>query len=429
MLARVILAVTSATSLRLIGLVGLLGWAIAFAVWTAQLPPTSDDGQEAIGGDLISFYTAGTLLLHGQGASLYDLKLQYDTQHVLIGNPEAQSLCSYVNPPLLAIVMAPLALLPLKAAFVGYSMLAFAAFWGGMWLLRSELRIVREHWVAAVGLGFLFPPFCVSITGGQNTALSFLLISGLYVFLRRGRVIAAGVMLGLLSYKPQLGFLIGVLLLVRGEWRVASVAALTVAAHFVGGALVCGWDWPVKLQQTLQNYWPLEHQFNGFKSIALLGACQFMLPEEWWRLVGGGISAALALGAAVLWRRTPIENARFPALYAATVALTLTVSPHTVWYDAGLLLVPCLLLLDLRCAGEMHVSAGTRLVLVAAFFLPACFGFGAALGWQPVAALPLAVLACAAADYIHKRGTAEISRPSCPPDGAPLEPSPAAARI
>jgi len=75
------------------------------------------------------------------------------------------------------------------------------------------------------------------------------------------------------------------------------------------------------------------------------------------------------------------------------VCATILVSPHTQWYDVGLVVLPVLLALNDALEGGMSFSPGGRLTLVAGFLLVPLYRWADALGWQPVILLPLLTLA------------------------------------
>ena len=79
----------------------------------------------------------------------------------------------------------------------------------------------------------------VNLGHGQNGFLSAALLGGALACLDR-RPILAGVFIGLLAYKPQLGLMIPVAFLAGGRWRVVIVAVLTVAGLVLLAGLVFG---------------------------------------------------------------------------------------------------------------------------------------------------------------------------------------------
>ncbi len=390
MLGRAVRHLTSPHVLRLIAVVGVTGGALGLAVHLATNRSLVDRNGEPIGGDFISPYAAGRLVLEGAGARLYDLRLQQRTQGRIIGRPEFRGLCSFVNPPVVAVALAPLALLPFHAAYCLYTGLLLVAYLLGLWFLRPHLPAFRDAWGTVAGLGLLFYPMAITITGGQNTALTFLLLAGAYGCLRRGRAVAAGALLGLLLYKPQFALLPLLLVATQRRYRTLASAGAVAALLYLVGAAVCGFDWPLVMMRSLNAYWPLENRFNGRTSIALVGVCDAAIPHGTGRLIGMILSVAVAGLCLHGWRCCASEGRGLNLGWALAVSGGILVSPHTQWYDAGLLLLSALLVLDARLARAGGVSTAGRAALVAGFCVPPMFGLGETLGFQPVFVLALA---------------------------------------
>jgi len=74
-----------------------------------------------------------------------------------------------------------------------------------------------------------FPPVFVNISHSHNGFLTAALLGTALVVLER-RPWLAGMLFGLLIYKPQFGVLIPLVLIATGRWRAFAGAALTVAA-------------------------------------------------------------------------------------------------------------------------------------------------------------------------------------------------------
>jgi hypothetical protein len=73
-----------------------------------------------------------------------------------------------------------------------------------------------------------FPAVFVNIGHGQNGFLTAALLGGALHLLDRGPWLA-GVLIGLLAYKPQFGVLIPVALLAGGRWNTIGAAAAVAA--------------------------------------------------------------------------------------------------------------------------------------------------------------------------------------------------------
>ena len=84
-----------------------------------------------------------------------------------------------------------------------------------------------------------FPAVMWNMLVGQNGFLTAALI-GLMLLTLDTRPIAAGVLLGLLTYKPQFGILFPIVLAANGQWRVIAAASVTTAALVAASAAVFG---------------------------------------------------------------------------------------------------------------------------------------------------------------------------------------------
>ena len=83
---------------------------------------------------------------------------------------------------------------------------------------------------------FLLPLFCLctpvihSISSGQKGTLLLLIFTGSFVLLKKLQPAKSGVVFALSLFKPYLGVCVGLLMLVRGNWRWVVSTLLTVAA-------------------------------------------------------------------------------------------------------------------------------------------------------------------------------------------------------
>jgi alpha-1,2-mannosyltransferase len=91
----------------------------------------------------------------------------------------------------------------------------------------------------AVLLAIGYPAVFVNLGHGQNGFLSAALLGGALACLER-RPLLAGIFIGLLAYKPQLGLMLPVAFLAGGRWRTILAAALTVAVLVLLTGLVFG---------------------------------------------------------------------------------------------------------------------------------------------------------------------------------------------
>ncbi len=388
-LRRVVHVATDVRTMRLFVAAGVIGWLIAFPAFVISQTQILSRSGQAFGGDFVGFYTAGTMIIAGDGARLYDLEAQRQAQAAIVG-AGYDDLQAYVNPPLLAALFAPLALLPYQAAYVLTCVLLLAALAGAIRILLHPCHCFRPYAGLLLGLTFLFFPISRTITGGQNTALTLLLLALLYQALRGGRPLLAGLALGALTYKPHWAAILGFLLLIRGQVLVLGVAAACAAAHYALGALLLGGDWPLRMLDGLAQFWVLENASNGHNSIALIGLCEHWLGA---RAAPLGLLASAALLAALAWdwRHVRFDQDEFGLHWAAAICAAIVISPHTLWYDAGLVVLSVALAVEFAMVRQVRVSSTARAALLAAFVLFPLHDSLAQRGLQLLPLLPLSV--------------------------------------
>jgi hypothetical protein len=392
----------------LLGATGIIlaVWIGALVVHDARAPGLVDQKGIAIGRDYIAFHGAARLVLDGKGDRLYQPGPQERVQAALLEPATRSGFCYFVNPAFVAAAYVPLALLPYRLAFYSHVLLMFGCLLVGLWLLRRQLPALRPTWPTVVLVCVSSFPMIHTVLGGQNAALSFLLLASAYCALKAGRNTRAGVALGLQLYKPQLALPLLVLLGLGGHLAAVATAAAVGAGLYLLGALCCGWAWPLAMLSQLGGYYrQVERVANGHKHIALPEVVDFSLARpldalglpvlaSTAHLLGLGLAAALLL-LLVLWWRSPQgrEDPQFGLRFGAAVALSLSASLHTQHYDAALLLIPLLLTIELRLRSGIGVSEAARAALIAAYVgLPAVIVTSVArwIRFQPTFLAPLA---------------------------------------
>ncbi len=205
--------------------------AIAYVIdlartWGAHL---TDPNGRPLGDDFVNFWSGPYLAWHGQAADIYNWPVYHAFQQGVFG--AGIDAYNYSYPPVLLLLTAPLALLPYLSALAVWLI--------GSWLLflralRNELR-GRDGLLLALAAPAVF----VNAFGGQNGAWTAALLGGGLCLLPR-RPVVAGVLFGLLAYKPHLAILIPIALIAGREWRTLFSAGATVAALVLACVLLFG---------------------------------------------------------------------------------------------------------------------------------------------------------------------------------------------
>jgi hypothetical protein len=182
-----------------------------------------------IGRDFVNTWLGGRLALGGNPAPYFGFEAYRQLLFDNFGPNYPTHIWSY--PPHLLLFTWPLALLPYMPAYVVFSA-------AGLLLYLAVASEGSRRWDHLLLL-LLAPAVTINIWCGQfGFLVAALLIGGLLQIDRRP--ILAGVLFGLLSFKPQLGLLLPVMLLLTGRWRTIFAAAATIGVLAVATSVVFG---------------------------------------------------------------------------------------------------------------------------------------------------------------------------------------------
>ena len=188
---------------------------------------------DAVGHDFIAFYTAGHFLREGRAERMYDLeavrRFQQEVGEANHLELKKESFGPFWNAPFYAWVFVPLAGLPFRTALAvwwGINLLCLA----GAMILLCRMLSESTDWriiglVPAILLNSL--PFHQALNHGQNTFGSLLVLAATVSLWIRGRAFWAGICCGLLFYKPQLGAIVAVVLVLNSGWRALVGVGIT----------------------------------------------------------------------------------------------------------------------------------------------------------------------------------------------------------
>jgi hypothetical protein len=309
------------------------------------------------------------MALAGHAAAAYD----WPTLKLVDEHAIGQAFSGYLGwpyPPAFFLVAALLALLPYVSAFAVWVFASFLVY------LAAIRGIVGDR--VGYGLAAAFPAVLANFIVGQNGFLSAGLIGGTLTLLQR-RPICAGVLLGLLTYKPHLGILFPIALVAGGHWRALSSAAIVAAllaaaswAVFGGATWLAFFDGigHAAHSDAFADWGKLQ---TAFGLVRALGGSE---PLAWIVQIAVALLAATAM--AVLWRSRATYEIKAAGLGTAALLAT----PHLLTYDLVVLAVPLAFLLRLgRARGFLaHEATGIGLacLLILLFpFVTAPVGFGA----------------------------------------------------
>jgi hypothetical protein len=226
------------------------------------------------------------------------------------------------------------------------------------------------NWRLTVLLAAVVPSSVMTLTFGQSGFLSAALIIGGFR-LAWTRPWLGGVLLGLLSYKPQLGLLVPVALASAGLWSCLLATALTFAALILVTSAAFGWTiwliWLKALPAHLHLYALGENiRISDVLSPTVTANLQ-LVDAPGWLIASAQLVAALGAAAVVWWSfRHRSRSAALLTLCAATFLAT----PHAVFYDLTMLGGAIVLYQAHHREDVDALSIGQKITLLAALWLP-----------------------------------------------------------
>ena len=392
----------------------LAGLVVAVALAASPNYQWQSVRESPFAGDFLQEWLGGRLLLAGERERFYDTahaqQVQHDPAVVGFAWDENQYL-PLVYPPFWYAAVSPLALLPFHAAAwlwaglmigsLAASVLLLQRAEGALNLFSENVTRLARHaacWLPL--LCVLFTPVLESLTSGQKGTLCLLLFAATYLLLVRGKSFTAGMVFGLLLFKPQLALIVGLALLAKRQWRFtagagATAAALALVSLALGRAMCLDYAafalGTADYAQTAGYDLEKSHCLAGFFALLFGGAGMASRTATW-------IAAAAVLVLVARSLRGPLEpgTPRFDRQFSGLVVATLLLSPHLFTYDLAVLLLPLWLMaaeLLALPAAERRRQGSWALLLAALFVLPGISpGLAAATGVQLTVPLLLAFL-------------------------------------
>lgn len=334
---------------------------LAVCLWTVYVldlstPGLLDRNGLVKGTDFLHFYTLGTLALQGRGDLLYDMRAQAELVKKLV--PQApDSLYVSLYGPQVSLFFAPFARLPYGSALVAWlalNVLIYAFCCYAVWKTCAHLQ--SYPWTVLT-LAIAFPGFFHLLAWGQTSGVALLCFTLTYLALQRNQKLLAGLAMGSLIFKPQLGLAAAVVFILAREWKVIAGALVAASVQLVASFLHYGTN-------VMHTYWwALMHVRNVtplleprlYQTHSLRSFWSLLLPWPsiaFWLYIFTAV-AVLAL-AVWCWK----SGASLQVRYAALLLATVLVSPHLTVYDLVILAPAFMLLGDWALARPESRFAG-----------------------------------------------------------------------
>ena len=320
-------------------LLGIALWSIY--IWVLSSPTLRDRNGLLKGTDFLHFYTLGTLALEHRGTDLYNMPVQSALAQEKV--PEAGRL-TYVPlyGPQVSLLFAPLAAVSYPIALAIWLTFSGFLYLTCCYVIWKTCEQLQSERATVLILVLAYPAFLHLMAWGQTSALALACFTGAYLALRSQRLFVAGLAIGCLAFKPQLGLAVAVIFVAAREWKLivgaaaAAVAQLSVGWIYFGTPVMRDYvDHLLHVRDVYPLFEPRPYQMHSLR--AFWG---MLLP---WPHLAFALyvvtSAALLVVAFRCWTSSGPIGLRCSALLLATVL----VSPHLTIYDL-VILAPAFLL-------------------------------------------------------------------------------------
>ena len=296
---------------------------LATTNWAGAFP--RDKATLVLGRDFLNLWMYGRALFEGgEPSRFYDIATYNDALAQMLGPGYPGQ--NWPNPPTALVVMAPFGLLNYFPALLAWAAVScVAVYLAG----RREVTDLRTFAIVVVS-----PAALLCVLSGQSSLLTTAALLAIFAQLDK-RPILAGVLIGLLTVKPQLGILFPFALIASGRWRVFVAAGVTVVALLAASVTLGGIEsWHVYIIKAL----PLQREVLQDAA----GTAMPFHPTIFMNirgLVGNHVAeiiqfafalgAVVAVSAAFRYRRDSDPR----VLQALFLACTVSASPYMGAYD------------------------------------------------------------------------------------------------
>ncbi len=379
-----------------------------FYAWILATPSLRDRNHNLKGTDFLHFYTLGSLAIAHRGTDLYDMNAQarLATERV----PDAAGLHYLpLYPPQVSLLFEPLAHFSYGRALASWWLFSAALYFACCYWVWRACPNLRNHRVTVLLIAAASPAFFNLIAWGQTSALALACFAMMFFLLRDRQYFLAGLALGCLIFKPQLGLAAAIVFVATGAWKVVAGATLSASVQLGTGIFYYGIEpvrqWIRRMQdvsELLPSLDPRPYQTHSLRTFWLM-LVDWIAPWPRLSLALYLLSAAgvLALTLAC-WKRPSVP---LPLRYSALLLASVLIAPHLTVYDL-VILAPAFILMADWIAGQANPQQswwlGTLLYFV--YLLPLV---GPYTRWTHV---QLSVIAMTAALYMIWKVSQESPR-------------------
>ena len=325
--------------------------------------------------DFRHLYTAGYMVRTGHRRELYDYSAEQKFQNNLVSQESIALPFNHLAYE--SLIFVPYSFLSYRSAYflflaTNVLLLGLAMRW--MAPRTNNLRRIFLWLPAAIFVTFL--PVVAALMQGQDSIILLLLISGALALLSSGRMLSAGVLVGLGLFKFQIVVPLALLFLLWRRWRFVGGFALSAAAVVAVSAYLVGTVQMTVYAHSLLSMSVLETAIDQAKfninpimmpNLRGIISATFgrFVPLAWTQVLTGIASLAALLWIAITGIRR--ESSRQFMLAVSAGAL---LSYHLIIHDLSILSIPLVVILG-SCTSSSQLDSAAAAVSALMFSAPA----------------------------------------------------------
>jgi hypothetical protein len=340
-------------TLRALTLLGAFACVLTLALYVVTItwsgPFPRDATTLVVGRDFLNAWMYGRAAFTADPGQFFDVARYQQELATILGPDYPGQNWSY--PPSIMLFLAPFGRLGYLSALAAWTVFSLAIF------IAIAHRFVDRRVLIIV---LMSPAALLALMAGQSSLVSAAMLATIFAWLDR-RPVGAGIIIGLLTLKPQLGLLFPLILIASRRWTVFAAAAVTTV--MIAGATAAVWGPQVWIDfvrlglqsQTLPLLDP-ELRAAAFQTTIFKNARVAGVSHDVAMVLQGVV--ALAAAATVAWAYYARRNADPLLLATLFLACSVSLTPYFNSYD---LVAVTLFAVALLAAGRLDVT-GHRLV-------------------------------------------------------------------
>src|SRR5664280_838059 len=333
--------------------------------------------------DFSCFYSAGKMVVTGNGSRIYDYEAQKEAQRPFFVPNLRRSVLPFVFVPFVLVIFAPLAVLTYAHALMLWFALNVCLLISIPFLLRRRLNLSDSHLALGLLVMTFFLPCSISLAQGQPTIVVLVLFTLIFLALGDGQELQAGCLLALITFKPQFALAMLIALAVTNKRKALLGFFGTCIALFGLSAALVGWRTTLRFPEAIAAFSRLPANMGGEYGPEgmsnLRGLVQSLMdsraPHDALRVIIVA-SSALLMGLVLLsvWAHRPrISDLDFSLI----LLVSLVGSYHAYGHDVILLILPLFLVTNYVAGQEfsyfrlaLGMMAGLLFILPSLLFPP-----------------------------------------------------------